>query len=161
MTLYQMTVEYLSLLALAKDPETDPEDLADTLEALTDDIGDKAEGYACVIKELQAEQEKFKAESKRLADHADTIGNNIQRMKDHLLQNMRAMGIGKIQTEHFKVSEVKNGGKLPIRYTGDVPEEYQIMEPKTDTAKIREALEAGEVLEFAELAERGTHLSIR
>ena len=35
------------------------------------------------------------------------------------------------------------------------------MKPEVDTKKIREALEAGEQLDFAYLADRGRHLNIK
>lgn len=164
MTLYELKQDYLYLLSLAEDPETDPTALMDTLEGLTGEIEDKAEGYACVIRELEAETAKFKAESDRLATHALTLSNRVRAIKLSLLNAMDEMGIGKIQTEHFKVSIAKNGGKQPMYVDSNIdaiPEEYIVRKPEPDKEKIRQALDAGQELEFARLLERGTHLSIR
>ena len=81
-----------------------------------------------------------------------------------LLDAMDTMGTNKIQTEHFRVSIAKNGGKQPMYVDPNIeaiPEEYIIRRPEPDKEKIREALDAGQELEFAKLLERGTHLSIR
>ena len=64
-------------------------------------------------------------------------------------------------TEHFKVSIAKNGGKTPMKITGDVPEEFLKYTPAPDNDKIREALDSGLSLDFAHFEERGTHLNIR
>lgn len=45
-TIYELTEDYLRLLELAEDPDTDPEAFADTLEGLDGEIEIKAEGYA-------------------------------------------------------------------------------------------------------------------
>lgn len=161
MTLYELTAEFRQLLDLAEDPEIDEAVFSDTLEALTGEIEDKAEGYAIVIKELESNRDKFKSEAKRMSETADTFDHRIKRMKSNLLVAMDVIGVRKVQTEHFTVSQVGNGGKKPLAITGDVPEEYKVFKPETDTQKIRDALEAGQELPFAHLEERGTHLSIR
>ena len=153
MTLYQLTEDFVKLLELMGDPETDPEVLADTLEGLEGEIEDKAEGYVCVIKELEAQADKFGKEIERLTKQKSVIENNIKRIKDALMTNMATMGKQKILTEHFKVSVVK--------ITGDVPDTFKILEPKPDMKRIREALNEGFELGFAHLEERGEHLSIR
>jgi hypothetical protein len=55
----------------------------------------------------------------------------------------------------------KNGGKIPIEYTADVPKEYCTFTPKPNGEAIRKALEDGQELEFAHFTERGEHLKIK
>ena len=163
-TLYDLRAEYLQLLNMMEDPEVDPEILRDTLEAIGGEIEDKAESYAIVIKELEAELQKFKEEADRLSAYCLTVSNRIRMMKLSLHKTMDDMGVGKIQTPHFRVSIAKNGGLQPMYVTQDIeviPEEYIIRTPAPDNKKIREALAAGKELEFAHLMERGTHLNIR
>jgi len=160
-TLYELTKDYQDLLAMAEDPDIDQDVFADTLEGLEGEIEDKAEAYAIVMKELKAEADKFDAEGKRLLDHADRLTARIDRMKAALIGSMTAIGKEKISTEHFKVSVVKNGGLLPLKFTGDVPDEYKMLKPEIDIKRIRETLMTGAKLDFAYLGERGQHLSIR
>ena len=163
-TLYELTSEYLALLEMAEDPEVGLDVLNDTLEGLTGEIEDKAEGYACVIKELEAEASKFDTEITRLTAQRDRYNSQIKRMKESLMTSMVAMGKTKIPTLHFKVSVANNGGLQPLFVDPDLsklPEEYIIREPKADNKKIRDALASGQQLEFAHLEPRGKHLSIR
>ena len=58
MTLYELTNELQELLALAEDPEMDPQMIADTLEGLEGEIELKAEGYGKVIAQMKSEKEQ-------------------------------------------------------------------------------------------------------
>lgn len=161
MTLYDLTGEYIELLQLAEDPDTDPEVLSDTMEGLEGEIEDKAEGYVCVAKELEAEAEKFDKEIERLTKCRDSLRGNAKRVKACLLTAMDLINKPKLTTEHFKVSIAKNGGLQPMKITGAVPEEYLLYKPEPDNKKIREALDSGLALDFAHLEERGRHLNIK
>lgn len=161
MTLYDLTGEYMELLTMMEDPDVDPEVLQDTLEAVGGEIEDKAEGYVCVAKELEAEADKFDKEIERLIKNRDSLRNNAKRVKATLLSAMDLIDKPKLTTEHFRVSIARNGGLQPMKITGDVPEEYLIYKPEPDNKKIREALDNGLVLDFAHLEERGRHLNIR
>lgn len=162
-TLYELTGEFLELLSLAEDPDVDPEVFADTLEGLEGEIEVKAEGYACVLKELEAEEKKFSAEIDRLTVNRNSIRENMKRMKEHLKETMIVIGKPKFSSEHFKFSVAKNGGLQPLSLApiDMIPDEYIIMEPKADTDRIRRDLNDGVELSFAHLEERGTHLNIR
>ena len=161
MTLYELTDQFRELLSLMEDPDIDPQVIEDTMEGLSGEIEDKAEGYAIVLKELQAERDKFDTEVKRMSANRDRIDGHIKRMKESLLNAMHVMGVKKIQTEHFRISEAGNGGQKPLKITGDVPEQYQIIRRDPDMAAIRGALDEGKELDFAHLEERGTHLNIK
>ena len=158
MTLYELTEQFKELLWMMEDPDIDPQAVYDTMEGLEGDITEKMEGYAICLKKLQSEYDMFDAEAKRQAANRDRLGNHMKRMKENMLVTMRVLGVKKVKTEHFTVSEVGNGGQKPMRITGAVPPEYCTMVP--DNEKIRMALGEGE-LDFAHLEERGTHLSIK
>lgn len=161
MTLYELTQEYMQLLAMLEDPEVDPEVLQDTMEAIGGEIEDKAEAYAIIIGELTAKADQITKEAQRLDKWVDFLEGNVARMKDRLMTSMNETGTKKIETEHFRISVAGNGGKKPLKLTGEVPQEYMYMKPEIDTKKIRADLEDGLALDFAHLEERGTHLSIR
>lgn len=160
-TLYDLTSEYLELLAMMEDPDVDPEVLQDTMDAIGGEIRDKAEAYAVIIGEVTTKAAQIEKEIRRLESWVDSLTGNADRMKDRLMTSMTDLGMKKIETEHFRISVAGNGGKQPLRLTGDVPEEYMYMKPEIDTKKIRAALEDGLALDFAHLGERGQHLNIR
>lgn len=164
MTLYQITDEYIQLLDMMQDPEIDPEVIMDTMEGIQGEFEVKADSYAVVIKELEADIAKYQTEIKRLTTAAKSMTDNLNRIKEMLLASMISTGNQKLETEHFKFSVAKNGGVIPLWIDKDIssiPEEYIINKPEADKAKIREALTEGRKLPFAHFEERGVHLSIK
>lgn len=79
---------------------------------------------------------------------------------------MRFRGLRKTETDLHTISIQKNGGKAPIQYVeglqpSELPTEYQKTKVEMDTDAIRQALEAGELLDFAVLLEKGESLRIK
>jgi uncharacterized coiled-coil DUF342 family protein len=160
-TLYELTSDYIKLLELAEDPDIEEDVFRDTLEGIAGAIEDKAEAYAIIIGELLAKADRITNEAKRLNAWADSLTKHADRMKETLMYSMDEIGTKKIETEHFRIGIAGNGGKKPLKITAEVPDQYMVMKPEVDTKKIREALEAGEQLDFAYLADRGRHLNIK
>lgn len=161
MTLYEITGDYLRLLEMLEDDENiDEQAFKDTLEGIEGEFEIKADGYARVLKELSAEEKKFKAEIERMTAKMNAISNNRARLKQHLYDSMKATGKTKFKTDLFSFGIQKNGGITPMEVNEDkVPKAYMKMVP--DNKKIRETLESGKRLRFACFLERGEHLSIR
>ena len=157
MTLYELTDEYKTLLQMAEDPETDPEVLADTMEALEGEIEDKADGYAIVMKELEASEQKIKNEVDRLNARRLSIANNIRLMKLRLQESMLATGKTKFKTDLFSFGIQKNPPSVVMdeQYLENIPEKYLVQQdPVIDKKKIKEDLKAGVDLEgIAHLAQ--------
>lgn len=161
-TLYEITGDYLRLLEMLEEEESiDEQAFKDTLEGIEGEFEIKADGYARVLKELNAESLKFKAEIERMTAKMNAIDNNRTRLKMHLYDSMKATGKLKFKTDLFSFGIQKNGGLQPMEIVPDmeIPDEYCRKEP--DNSKIREALKNGAELPFAVLKERGEHLSIR
>ncbi len=161
-TLYEITGDYLRLLEMLEEEENiDPQAFKDTLEGIEGEFEIKADGYARVLKELNAEADKYNAEIQHMAARRDSINNRGKMLKQHLYDSMKATGKLKFKTDLFSFGIQKNGGVQPMEIVPDmeIPDEYCRKEP--DNAKIREALKNGAELPFAVLKERGEHLSIR
>ena len=161
MTIYNLTNDHLYLLSLLEDPESDPDVIRDTLEASLGNIEAEAENLIVVTKEIESDIDKFDKEIDRLTKQKKYMENSVSRVKNAVMDAMQAIGLPKLKTEHFKLSVAKNGGLRPLKLTGDVPDTFQILEPKPDMKRIREELEKGTELDFAHLEERGSHLNIR
>lgn len=157
MTLYDLTDEYMALLQMAEDPDCDPEVLADTMEALEGEIEDKADGYAIVMKELEATEQKIKTEVDRLNARRLSISNNIRCMKLRLQTSMIETGKTKFKTDLFSFGIQKNPPAVVIdeQYIENIPKKYLVQQdPVIDKKKIKEDLKAGVDLEgIAHLAQ--------
>lgn len=141
MTLYELTAEYLEVLLLAEDPDISEEVIADTLEDIGFNIEDKADGYAMVIAQLNADVTALKAEENRIATRRRTIENNIDRMKRYLTGAMVATGKTKFKTDLFSFNVQKNPPKVVIDDPSRIYDGFLIpQEPKIDTVAIRNEL---------------------
>lgn len=163
MTIYQLTEEYLNLIEALEDPEFEKDIISEMLQDAGDDLDKKIEDYGKVIKQLKADAESIKAESKRLADRAKTIENNSKHLMDTLQSVMVATGKTKIKTELFTFGIQKNPASVVMDESNidNIPLEFLVIQPATvNKSLIKEKLQAGEVLEFAHL-EQGESLRIR
>lgn len=163
MTLYELTEDYKRLLTMAETEELDDEALMDTLEGIQGEIEAKADGYAMVIAELNADLDKIDKEIARLNERAKVIENNKERLKAKLFGAMDATGNTKFKTDLFSFSIITNGGKQPIKITGDVPSDFTKtkIEISNDMEKIRDYLVRYGDTNWAKLEERGRRLSIK
>lgn len=152
-TLYELTDDFLKLLTLADDENEDIEVILSTIEGVDYEIEQKAEGYAKVMKELEARGEALKKEEERLANRRKSIEANITRMKQALQQSMEATGKTKFKTELFSFNVQNNPPSLVLdKPLEDIPDKFLIpQEPKVDNATIKELLKNGEKLDFAHL----------
>ena len=138
MTLYELTSEYTELLAMLEDPEMDEQVIADTLEGLSDEIEAKADGYARVIKQMDADSKAIKAEEERLYNRRKSLENRISYLKNRLQYAMELTGSTKIKTELFNIGIQKNPAKVVIDDPTKIPEGFLIpQDPKVDTAAIK------------------------
>lgn len=160
MRLYELTEQYLEVEEMAANGEIDEQTFMDTLESITEDIKDKADGYARVIRNLEADVEAYKNEEGRLYAKRKTLENNIKRMKSNLQHCMCVTGEKKFKTDLFSFNIKKNPKKLVVDKIEDIPEEFLIMqEPKVDKKALGEFVADNEV-SYAHL-EQGESLVIR
>jgi len=129
-------------------------------------LADKVDGYCRLISEIEARAEVRKAEGKRLAERAKVDENAAAALRERLRHTWEAKALPKVQTTRYTVSLAKVGGKAPLDIrcgVEDLPGWAVRIETTASADKdaIRARLDAGEVLEFASLMERGTRISIR
>lgn len=148
--------------------ETCGEIVDEALEKWFDELGTerdrKIDNYCALIDDLDSQAKRHREDAARLAEWAQTDENKVKRLKERLLWFFEAHRIDRLITAHYKPRICGNGGKQPLSVKVEaekLPEEFQrhIIEPNTDA--IREFLQAGEELEFAELLPRGQHLRIK
>lgn len=163
-TLYELTADFMMLLEMAEDPDTDPVAFEDTMEALGLEIEDKADGYAKVIRQMEADAAACDAEAKRLRNKELTMKARIKRMKENLQDTMEVTGKRKFKTPLFSFSVQKNPPSLVLDEvdTARIPADYLIpQEPKIDTAKLKSDIKAGKDLDGIAHLESGYSLRIK
>ena len=147
MTLYALTEDYMNLLALAEDPDIDEQAFMDTLDGIEGAIEVKAENYAKIMRQLEADAAACDAESKRLKNKSKTIENNIRRMKQALQYAMVATGKTKFKTQLFSFYIQKNSASVVMdeQYIENIPERFLVRkDPEINRKAIRDAINAGE-----------------
>lgn len=141
MTLYELTEEFRQLLEMAEEGELDEQAIRDTLEAVGAEIEDKADGYARVIKQLEAEAAGLKTEIDRLTSRKRTAEENASRLKKTLEAAMMATGKTKFKTKFFSFGIQKNRPSVVVVDEQSVPEAFRIQQPdKIDKKGIEEYL---------------------
>lgn len=164
MKLYELTEQWNDVYSLMEDGETDEQVIQDTLEGIEGEIEDKADNYAKIIRNLQADAEALKAEEDRLNRRRKSVESHIQWLKDNLQANLEFIGKTKFRTNLFSFSVSKNGGKQPLSITenlDEIPGKFLIPQPpKVNNDAVRELLKDKEV-EWARLEPYGKHLNIR
>lgn len=153
-TIYELTDDFLRLLEMAEDPETDPQAFADTLEGLEYEIEVKAENYAKIIKQLDSDAAGIDAEIKRLQAKKSAITNSQDRMKKTLEGAMIATGKVKFKTDLFSFNIQKNPPSVELdeEHLELIPIEYLIpQDPKPDKKRMLAELKEGKELGFARL----------
>ena len=164
MTLYELTSEYLDLLAMLEDPDVDEDLINDTLEGIDGELEVKAAGYARVMRQMDADAKAIKAEEERLANRRKSLENRSAALKSRLQQMMEITGKVKFKTELFSFGIQKNPAAVVMdeQYIENIPECYLIIqEPKIDKQKIKEDLKAGLDLEGIAHLEQTESLRIR
>lgn len=159
--LYELTDQYAALIAQLEDAESEEQEseILSQIDALSEDINEKAENYAKIranlkatANELTAQASIFKAEADRLFAKAKAAENSIKRMNNYLLCAMELAGlkqlptsIGKFYTQQTTSVEVLDAWAVPAEYTTPQP-------PKVDKVALKKAYQqTGEILDGVEI----------
>lgn len=155
-TLYNLTGMWMDLYAMADDPDMENEfdTWFDTMDALEGEIEDKADGYAKVMAQLNADAAAIEEQEKRLYARRKTIENRVQHMKDRLQQMMVITGKTKFKTPLFSFGIQKNPASVVIDKEAEIPMGYWIpQQPKLDKKSIGEWLKQGNECSWAHLSQ--------
>lgn len=126
MTLYELTDQMMALLEMMEDPDVDPDVLLDTAEAVELDLNDKADAYAKVISNVNADIDAINAEIQRLQARRSTLTNNVLRLKENLQAAMEKTGKTKFKTALFSFNVQKNPPSVALeeKDVKNIPEKY-------------------------------------
>lgn len=160
MTLYELTNDYLNLLAMADDPDVDDQAFKDTLEGIEGALEDKADNYAKVIAGMKADADALKAEEARLKAKRERLEHRIDAIKGSLEGAMRATGKTKFKTLLYSFGIQRNPPSLEYTMSDEIPKEsyvpakYRIPQPdKIDTNAIKNDLKSGQQFDWCRLVQ--------
>lgn len=148
-SLYELKDMYLNLMDL----DLEGEELVKALKNIDDEIEVKAENYAGLIKNLEAEAEAYKKEIDRMADRKRALENRVKFLKKNLEETMIDLDKRKFKTNLFSFNIQRNAPGIKILDEDKIPEEFIEYEKKIKKNDLKKAIKEGLETEAAILVE--------
>lgn len=156
-TLYELTDQYKMLQNFIEENNVEGFELA--LSQIIGDIGEKLEGYAMVLKNIESDIAGIKSEEKRLADRRKAMESNLARIKENMADALLTVEGNRVKTEKFTFS-FRKSTSVQIENDAAIPPQFIKVEKTISRSELAKALKAGEQIEGAQLVENQL-LSIR
>ena len=149
-SLYELTGQFLTIYQMDIDDETK----ADTLEAIDwqEQFEQKAEGYAHIIKNLEADVAMYKAEEESFKAKKQAAQKKLDYVKDNIMTAMNVTGQTEVKSGAMTLKVQKN--RESVQVDEDLlPKKYfaKKIELKPDKKTLKELLKAGKKIKGAEL----------
>lgn len=160
--LYEMTAEFKAVAQKLEDLDLDDQTIADTLEGYSADFENKVIAISSFIRNLEVSANAMKQAEAEMNDRRKSVERKIEGLKSYVLTNMKAIGKDKVECPLFKVSIRTNAPSVQVANEDAVPAKFVVMKTSTsiDKKALKEAIEAGEVVEGVSLVRSNT-LSIK
>ena len=157
--LYELSTGYKNIEYLLENGENN-EELQAVLDSLGEEIEDKAENIAKLIKNYEADIEAFKTEEKRIAERRRTLENDVKRLKEYLFNNMKLTGKTKFKKGTFSFNIAKNPASVEIVNQDIIPMDYRELVEVINKKDILQDLKNGKDVQGA-ILKQGESLRIR
>ncbi len=156
-TLYELTGEYEELIGALECAESEEEadEIWRRLGDTEDGIQDKAEAYARILRNKQAEADALKTEKRRLEQRLRAAEAVVERLKARMLEIMQWLGVREVPTGIGKWRVQMNPYSVSVLDEAAVPDEFRIPQPdKIDKEGIlKHYKETGEILDGTSVAQ--------
>lgn len=149
-TLYELTDQYKMLQNFIEENNVEGFELA--LSQIIGDIGEKLEGYAMVLKNIESDIAGIKSEEKRLADRRKAMESNLARIKENMADALLTVEGNRVKTEKFTFS-FRKSTSVQIENDAAIPSQFIKVEKTISRSELAKALKAGEQIEGAQLVE--------
>jgi len=158
-TLYELSEDYLRLLDLLEDPESDEQALEVELDHISGLIAQKAEAIAGLVAHIEGLADARHAEAKRLDERARADERHAQRLRDYVLRHMQAIGSERIETLRFTLQVRTNPPAVEVLEDLLIPEEFWRIPPPPPPAVDKRAIldhfkQTGEIPQGVEVVRR-------
>lgn len=161
--IYELTGELLALMDLLYDEDINEDDLLRACEAVELAIEDKADGYAKILKNMDADIRSIQSEERRLKERRQALEHRQARLKYNLESSMRAIGKTKFKTELFSFGIQKNPAKVEVNNPDAFVKWCQengrddllkYRDPEVNKTALKEAImKDGEIIDGAEVVQ--------
>lgn len=148
-TLYELKEMYLNLMDL----DLEGEELGKALENIDDEIEAKAENYAGLIKNLEAEAEAYKKEIERMSKIKKSLESRASLLKSNLEQAMIELDKKKFKTNLFSFNIQRNAPGIKILDEDKIPKEFIEYEKRIKKNDLKKAIKEGLETDAAILVE--------
>ena len=157
-SLYELSAEYAGFLDAYANAQNEDEaaEILQSLVHIHGELTEKAENYVKVIKNVQSDVDRYKAEAKRLSAKAKAGENLIDRLKNAMLDSMKLTGQTEISTSIGKWRVQNNPWSCEVVDIDKVPMQYHIkQEDKIDKAGLlKQFALTGEVVDGCEFIQK-------
>jgi hypothetical protein len=149
--------DYAALMDAIDADELPEEAIADTLEAITSSIEDKADNIACLLKNLDAEIGAFKAEEDRLKKRRQSKEAAYERLKQYLSDSLQRAGMCTLETARNKITFRKsekvicNDDVFMNWAMGNRDDLLTYTSPKANLTAIKNAIKRGDEIAGVEI----------
>jgi predicted nuclease of restriction endonuclease-like RecB superfamily len=126
--IFNLSQNWKQIVDMADD--LDDQTLADTLEALDGEIGDKVANTIAVIKSVEKDIELAKEYKKTLDDRIKTMNNTVKRLKDYVMLGVDTAGKPKKGAEQFRKLEIKDAPWVKSAWTQYNPPSVKVVDDR-------------------------------
>jgi len=154
------------MVEMLTNSQDDAQAIADTIDAESGALEEKAQRVAYAPKILDAEADAIEAAAKEMVARAKAKRTRAANIREYLKTCMEVAGVSKIECSHFAITIKKNPPSVDVWDEKQIPAEFmRTPEPvppvaTPDKKAIAEAIKAGIDVPGAQLA-HGTRLDIR
>lgn len=147
--LYELMSDFAELQAAVEDDDVGEERLDELLQAIEETKGSltqKVDNICRLIRNVDAEEEKFRNEERRLATRRKAKANKAARIRDWLKSSLDLLDLDKVKTDIFEVSIVEQGHRIIVTDESMLPEEFMRVKRSPDMTRLNKAYkEDGEI----------------
>jgi uncharacterized protein with von Willebrand factor type A (vWA) domain len=158
--LYELTERYNNLLALLDDPTIEPTAVIEAANGIEEELIDKAQAIAKLLKNMDGDIAAFKSEEKRLKEARSAKENKYESLKSYLESNLKQAKLDKV-AGIVPLGFRKCPPSVEIIDPKLIPEEYvKPHDPEFDKKAILSDLTAGNPVAGAKLVNDRLYLKI-
>lgn len=167
LALYQIAQEHRHMVEMLTSTQDDAQAIADTIEAESGAMEEKAQRVAYAPKILDAEAAAIEAAASDMMTRAKAKRSRAASIREYLKTCMEVAGVTKIDCPHFAISIKKNPPSVDVWDENQIPAEFMRVPepppppaPTPDKAAIKAAIASGRDVPGAQMAQ-GTRLEIK